>query len=428
MPTNTKTFKMYALSISVFFYEVVKLFIQTLFKVNNKPEKSAFYSANAKFVEQILKGSPTLSEPYKPMRFWGYSGAIQTIFESTNIFPGPLVNEERFAFRTSDGGTITYDFYKPCSQAQNKNNITLAVVPGAWCPSKSPRICRLVKHAQINGYRAAVLNHAGVLENVPITSPRIFNVGNTSDYDGMIRHIVTRNPNTKIICIGYSVGGNIVTKYLGERESIPQIIAGIAVCQSYDCYETCCQQYHWENIGKFWFYALTSMHLAILQRWRVQLFSDEAKSKGINEDEVFSAQTLIEIDDVYSRKLYGYDTVEAMHSDWSCNRYWQNITVPIVFINATDDPMIHPKLVEKAKVFVNNKTIQQIESQIFPCKKNRMLIEQKHGGHLAFYEGGFWKPNPITWLDRTVIGLSDSLCSYMENLEEIAPIEHYQHY
>ena len=69
MPTNTETFKLYALGTAVFIFEVVKLFIRKLFKVNNKPEKSAFYSANANFVEQILIGSPTLSEPYKPMRF-----------------------------------------------------------------------------------------------------------------------------------------------------------------------------------------------------------------------------------------------------------------------------------------------------------------------------------------------------------------------
>ena len=47
----------------------------------------------------------------------------------------------------------------------------------------------------------------------------------------MVRHVTTRYPTTKIICIGFSMGGNIVTKYLGEKKSIPQIIAGISACQ-----------------------------------------------------------------------------------------------------------------------------------------------------------------------------------------------------
>lgn len=43
-------------------------------------------------------------------------------------------------------------------------------------------------------------------------------------------------PNTKIIAIGYSMGGNLVTKYLGEsRENRPSsVIAGVSICQPYD--------------------------------------------------------------------------------------------------------------------------------------------------------------------------------------------------
>jgi abhydrolase domain-containing protein 2 len=273
----------------------------------------------------------------------------------------------------------------------------------------------LVNHAQKSGYKCAVLNQVGVLKNVPITSPRIFNFGNTTDYDGMIRHVLTQNPTTTIICIGYSLGGNLMTKYLGEHEPIPRIIAGISVCQGYDVHETVCLENTWENLGKLYLSFCTSLHRSMLQRWRIQLFSDEVKSKGINVAEVLSAKTLFEIDDVYSRKLYGYDTIEKMYSDWSCNMYWENISVPIVFINATDDPFTPKKQIEEAKLFVNNRTAQQTESQSFPCKKDRMLIEQKHGGHIASYEGGFWKPNPVTWLDRTVIALSDSLSTYVQN-------------
>ena len=53
----------------------------------------------------------------------------------------------------------------------------------------------------------------------------------------MVRHVSTRYPTTKIICIGFSMGGNIVTKYLGERKSIPQIIAGISACQVGICWK-----------------------------------------------------------------------------------------------------------------------------------------------------------------------------------------------
>lgn len=36
-------------------------------------------------------------------------------------------------------------------------------------------------------------------------------------------------------------------------------------------------------------------------------------------------------------------------------------------------------------------------------------VETAHGGHLGFYEGGFIRANPVTWLDRTVVSLIGSL-------------------
>ena len=84
-------------------------------------------------------------------------------------------------------------------------------------------------------YRAAVLNHIGALNNVNITSPRIFNYGNTGDYHLMVAEILKRFPTTKVICVGFSMGANLVTKYLGEKYNhSQQIIAGISVCQGYD--------------------------------------------------------------------------------------------------------------------------------------------------------------------------------------------------
>ena len=51
----------------------------------------------------------------------------------------------------------------------------------------------------------------------------------------MIGSLINRHPNTKIVCVGFSLGGNLVTKYMGEldRERPLQIIGGISICQGY---------------------------------------------------------------------------------------------------------------------------------------------------------------------------------------------------
>ena len=42
---------------------IVLCIVFKLLNVNNTPERSLFYSANAKFLEEILKHTPTLYEP-----------------------------------------------------------------------------------------------------------------------------------------------------------------------------------------------------------------------------------------------------------------------------------------------------------------------------------------------------------------------------
>ena len=56
-----------------------------------------------------------------------------------------------------------------------------------------------------------------------VTSPRIFTGGNTGDYDCMVVDLLKRYPSTKIVCLGFSMGGNLVTKYLGERRHNSQV-------------------------------------------------------------------------------------------------------------------------------------------------------------------------------------------------------------
>jgi abhydrolase domain-containing protein 2 len=63
----------------------------------------------------------------------------------------------------------------------------------------------------------------------------MFSYGCTKDYDGMVGDLNKRYPGTKFICVGFSMGGNLVTKWLGEKRKRPDnIVAGISACQGYD--------------------------------------------------------------------------------------------------------------------------------------------------------------------------------------------------
>lgn len=213
---------------------------------------------------------------YVPTRLWGFSGHVQTVLHSIIgrvRCPWPI--GDRVFLNLRDGTTLTYDVYQPLDVsfegirlAQNthrlanvlrvlqfwiSDDITIAICPGIGNTSESVYIRTFVHWSQCHGYRCAVLNHVGALRSVPVTAPRIFSYGataikslilflnclfasgNTSDFHEMILHLVGKHPNTRIVCVGFSLGGNLVTKYMGEPEveRPAQIIGGISVCQGY---------------------------------------------------------------------------------------------------------------------------------------------------------------------------------------------------
>lgn len=52
----------------------------------------------------------------------------------------------------------------------------------------------------------------------------------------MVASLVKKYPSTHIIAVGFSLGGNLVTKYLGEKNVVKpkNVIGGISICQGYD--------------------------------------------------------------------------------------------------------------------------------------------------------------------------------------------------
>ncbi|XP_024935699.1 abhydrolase domain-containing protein 2 isoform X2 [Cephus cinctus] len=336
---------------------------------------------------------------YKPTRLWGFSGHVQTIVHSIIgrvRCPWPI--GERVYITLPDDSTLTYDLYQPLTNG-HEDDITIAICPGIGNSSESVYIRTFVHFVQCHGYRCAVLNHIGALSSVQVSAPRIFTYGHTDDYHVMLQSLVDKHPNTRIVCIGFSLGGNLVTKYMGERGSnkLANIIGGISVCQGYNAIEGTKFLLNWQNFRRFYLYVMTESVKNIILKQKSVLLSEDVKQRySLNERDIISAATLPELDDAYTRKVHNFRSVKELYKWSSCEFYLENITTPMVFINALDDPIVPEQLLRPIKDFASSHS-------------NALYIELAHGGHLGFYEGGLLYPNPITWLDRTLVSLVGSL-------------------
>ncbi|GAB0097292.1 Abhydrolase domain-containing protein 2 [Sergentomyia squamirostris] len=376
-----------------------------LLNVNSQPAKPYIWCSDGTFMDTIYKIAPLLRDPYVPTRLWGFSGHVQTIIHSIVgrvKCPWPL--GERIYLKLADNSTLTYDLYQPL--IEHEDDITVAICPGIGNTSESVYIRTFVHYAQCHGYRCAVLNHIGALQSVQVTSTRIFTYGHTGDYKDMVNSLTKKYPSTKIIALGFSLGGNLVTKYMGETDiKRPNtIIGGVSICQGYNAVEallSCARAtnwlLNWQNFRRFYLYVMTENVKQIIMKHRQTLLSDDVKQRcKLNERDIAAAATLPELDEAYTRRVHNFQSVTELYKWSSCINYLQNIETPMVFFNAKDDPLVPVELLKPIREFASEKS-------------HTMYVELAHGGHLGFYEGGLIYPNPVTWLDRALVAVIGGL-------------------
>lgn len=377
---------------------VILCILFRILNVNSQPLKPSVWCLDQQFLDTLYKIAPVLKEPYVPTRLWGFSGHMQTVLHSIIgrvKCPWPL--GERVYLSLEDGSTLTYDLYQPIKEFED--DITLAICPGIGNSSESVYIRTFVHYAQCHGYRCAVLNHIGALGSVQVTATRIFTYGHTEDFADMINNLHRKYPGTSIITVGFSLGGNLITKYLGEVQTKKpeSIIGGISICQGYNAVEGTKCLLNWQNFRRLYLYIMTENMKSIILKHRQVLLSDESIQRhNLNEREIIAAATLPELDEAYTRRVHNFSTTQELYRWSSSENYFDNIDKPIIFINAKDDPLIPEFLLEPVKNFVVS-------------HQQACYIEVAHGGHLGFYEGGFIYPNPVTWLDRTLIAMIGAL-------------------
>lgn len=396
----------FACVVAAIIYGTIRLL--HLANTSGPPELS--FKEGSIFANQVIKMCSILTTPYIPTRVWGKSGHLQTIvYGKYGRIKSPFPKGERHYIQLDDGATMTYDVFEPFEFVSHpKDDLTIVISPGIANSSETSYICTFVHYAQQHGYRVAVQNHLGAVLGIPLTSPRFFTYGGTEEYGKMVDEIRQLYPHTQLLAVGFSMGGNIVTKYLGEDESHQQkFILGMAVCQGYDISRACPLLLEWNNIRRLYVYFMTSYQKYLLRQHYKTLFTDDIISKyNLDEEKIFSATSLAELDEAYTRRRWGYNSLEDYYVENSCSNFINKITIPMFLLNARDDPLVPPPLIQIAKDYAES-------------HENCVFAYTRHGGHLGYFEGGYLTPYTITWLDRVIIAFADAAVTIVQTKKKL---------
>ena len=249
----------------------------------------------------------------------------------------------------------------------------LVILHGLEGSAASSYARMLLDNAADRGWRACVLHFrdCGDYRN---RLPRRYHAGETNDLRHFLNELQTArdasgNPGP-LLAVGYSLGGNVLLKYLGESQSTTPLAAATAVCAPLNLH-ICAEAL---NIGfsrRYQSFLLKRMKNAITQKF-------DRHTAAFDWDRAMNARTFAEFDDAVTAPLHGFNGMQDYYDRCSATHYLQRIERPTLIINALDDPFMSPAVIPD-------------ESQL----SDSVLIEvAENGGHVGFIDGGTpWRPS-----------------------------------
>ncbi|MDT0641978.1 alpha/beta fold hydrolase [Zunongwangia sp. F363] len=303
---------------------------------------------------------PVLKSNYKaPLPF--RNAHLATIYAATLRKVG-METGRRERLELEDGDFLDLDW---CYAENNQTGKLLIATHGLAGNAQRPYMLGIAKTFTEKGYDVALMNFRSCSGEINRLY-RSYNAGATEDLAEVIRFCLQKKKYKEIALAGFSLGGNLLLKYLGEVREIPQEIKS-AVAVSVPC-----------DLGASLKALNKTSNFIYSKRFqknlKQQLFERQLLfRREISREEITACNSLLAIDELYTSKAHGYKNAAEYHQKCSCLGFLSNIQIPTLIINAENDTFLsansYPTEIAK--------------------KSDKLYLEiPKHGGHVGFIQKG----------------------------------------
>lgn len=337
---------------------------------------------NNKFGKFILEKCDILRETFSPT-WWAGSALLQTIVPSVMRSRLEQMKYTREMLNCQDGGTVSLDWYEgsPSSEIEDsKPGAPIAIMfPGLLGDSQSEYLRYIVPAVHKLGYRVASFNNRG-RGGMELKTPRIYWAANFDDLELALDHVREKNPSSRIIASGFSLGGIVLTRYLGERGDKAKVDAAMLISANYDLVNGTKNMengYIHRFVGRLMTKALAD---ALLSHKDVLVRAN----KPVEWDKMREATSFRELDRYFTCPMFGYNDPEDFFRDATNMNRVPRIKVPTLALNAGDD------------IFSPYETLPPTEK----LNEAVVFVITRRGGHLGFMDG--WKPTAPYYGDRLI--------------------------
>jgi uncharacterized protein len=313
--------------------------------------------------------------PFRP-RFPWWGGDLQTIANRLRGVSSSLAphTSERLSFPLPDGtgDTLLASLDRPLTP-RSGSPLTI-LIHGLTGSEDSLYIFSLARLLLDRGGRVLRLNLRGAGPSRSVCSQHYY-AGRSQDFRALLSLLPDELTRDGLLAVGYSLGGAMLLKYLGEEGAASPLAAAATVSAPIDLAVTCRHMMRLRN---------RVYHHYILGLMKVEATGEGAVISAAERAAIMGARTVWDYDDVFIAPRYGFASAEDYYERCRPTRFLAGIRVPTLILDALDDPWIPGSLYRD-----------------YDWASNRSLtpILPDHGGHVGFHGTDSEQP----WSDRAVL-------------------------
>jgi predicted alpha/beta-fold hydrolase len=311
---------------------------------------------------------------YAPARWLPGANAMTVFASLARPFPRPALRRERWEL--ADGDFLDVDRILP-ARADGSPPV-LVVLHGLEGSSRAPYVRGLVALAVSRGLSALAVNFRGC-SGEPNRLARNYHSGETGDLACCVDRLAAEVPGRPIVLAGFSLGGNVVAKWLGERgdDLPPEVRGGAVISVPFDLERSARAM---DGPG-FWNFVYRERFLRRLRRKAAE--KARRFPGSFDAASAARARTFAEFDEAVTARVFGFASAQDYWRRSSSGPLLAGVRRPLLALSSLDDPIVPAETIPVAAARANPQV---------------SLETTGAGGHVAFVAGSpFW---PSFWAER----------------------------
>ena len=286
--------------------------------------------------------------------WWLPGPHLQTVWPVL-LRPTRTVSLTRERLELPDGDFIDIDWTSDAGPI-------VVILHGLQGSSRSALVQRLLRSLARRGWRGAVMHFRGC-GGEPNRLPRTYHSGETGDIGYFLRCLRERHPSTPVAAVGYSLGGNVLLKWLAERGAGAELAAAVAVsvpfllARAADRLDRGASRLYRRHF-------IADLHRTVRAKFR-------HRPGPLDLRAVRRARTFRGFDDRVTAPLHGFRDAAHYYDEASCRQYLRGVARPTLILHALDDPFMTADVVPR-------------RDELSPSIRLELSAA---GGHVGFVEG-----------------------------------------